>query len=167
MSHPANEDEARIKVREMLESINIVMLVTMEGEGSHHARPMAVQKIEGDTVWFFNMQDSPKSAAIRNDSDVLIVGSSPSTQDYVSVQGRARVMRDVAKQKELWTESARVWFPKGAEDPDMGLICVTMTGAEYWDAPNSTMLHAYGYLKAVATGQQPEGGENAKVSFER
>jgi general stress protein 26 len=73
----------------------------------------------------------------------------------------------VEKQKALWTEGARVWFPKGAEDPDMGLIAVTMTGAEYWDAPNSTMLHAYGYLKAVTTGQQPEGGENAKVNFGR
>lgn len=167
MSHPANEDEARIKVREMLESIGIVMLVTMEGEHSHHARPMAIQKIEGDTVWFFNMQNSPKSSAINRDSDVLIVGSNPSKQDYVSVQGRARAMRDVEKQKALWTEGARVWFPKGAEDPDMGLIAVTMTGAEYWDAPNSTMLHAYGYLKAVTTGQQPEGGENAKVNFGR
>jgi general stress protein 26 len=126
---------------------------------------MAIQKIEGDTVWFFNMQNSPKSMEIRQDSDVLLAASNPSTQDYVSAQGTARAMRDVAKQKALWTESARVWFPKGAEDPDMGLISVQLTGAEYWDAPSSTMLHAYGYLKAVTTGQPPEGGENAKVGF--
>ena len=167
MSHPANEDEARIKVREMLERISIVMLVTMKSEDSQHARPMAIQKIEGDTIWFFNMRNSPKTHQIQDDADVLIAASNPSTQDYVSVQGKARAMTDVAKQKEIWTESARVWFPKGAEDPDMGLISVTMTGAEYWDAPNSTMLHAYGYVKAITTGEQPEGGENAKVNFNR
>ena len=167
MSHPANDDEARIKVREMLEAIGTVMLVTTKSADSHHARPMAIQKIEGDTIWFFNMRNSPKTYEIQGDADVLIAASSPATQDYVSVQGKARAMTDVAKQQALWTEGARVWFPKGAEDPDMGLIAVTMTGAEYWDAPNSTMLHAYGYLKAVTTGQQPEGGENAKVSFRR
>ena len=165
MSHPANDDEARIKVRELLQKIGTVMLVTTTEEGSLHARPMAIQKIEGDTVWFFNWHDSPKAQQIREESDVLISAAHPGTQDYVSAQGTARATRDVEKQKALWSEAARVWFPKGAEDPGMGLISVTLTGAEYWDSPSSTMLHAYGYLKAVATGQPPEGGENAKVSF--
>jgi general stress protein 26 len=166
MSHPANDDEARIKVRELLGQIGTVMLVTTTEEGSLHARPMAIQAIEGDTVWFFNWHESPKAQQIREDSDVLISAANPATQDYVSAQGTARAMRDVEKQKALWTEGARVWFPKGAEDAGMGLISVHLTGAEYWDAPNSTMLHAYGYVKALATGTPPEGGENAKVSFQ-
>ena len=37
--------------------------------------------------------------------------------------------------------------------------------AEYWDAPNSVMVHAYGYVKAVLTGTPPSSGENEKLSF--
>ena len=59
----------------------------------------------------------------------------------------------------------RAWFPEGPEDPSLTLIAVEVAGAEYWDAPSSKMLHAYGYVKAMATGKPPQGGENAKVSF--
>ena len=48
---------------------------------------------------------------------------------------------------------------------EIALIAVDVEGAEYWDSPSSTVLHAYGYVKAIATGTPPSGGENAKVSF--
>ncbi|MGI4794501.1 MAG: pyridoxamine 5'-phosphate oxidase family protein [Janthinobacterium lividum] len=47
----------------------------------------------------------------------------------------------------------------------MALLKVAIDAAEYWDAPNSTMIHAYGYLKARLTGEAPEPGGNEKVSF--
>ena len=59
----------------------------------------------------------------------------------------------------------RTWFPKGIDDPEAALLKVAVDGAEYWDAPNSTMVHAYGYLKARLTGESPHPGENEKVSF--
>ena len=54
---------------------------------------------------------------------------------------------------------------QGKEDPEVALLKVTVEAAEYWDAPNSTMVHAYGYVKAVLTGESPKPGENRKVSF--
>jgi len=96
---------------------------------------------------------------------VLLSFSSPSSQDYLSLTGRAMVMRDVEKQKALWSEGARVWFPKGAESEDLALIAFQPDEAQYWDSPSSTALYAYGYVKAVLTGEPPRGGENAKVSF--
>ena len=47
----------------------------------------------------------------------------------------------------------------------MALLCVEMEGAEYWDAPSSTLVHAFGYLKAVTTGAPPHPGDNDKVDF--
>lgn len=165
MAEATNDDEARVKVREMLDSIRTVMLVTTKPDGTLHARPMAHQAIEDDTVWFFHVAGTPKAFEIAQDSDVLLAASNPSSQDYVSAKGKARVVKDPAKAKALWSESARVWFPKGAEDPELELIAVTITGAEYWDSPSSVALHAYGYVKALATGERPQGGENKKVSF--
>jgi general stress protein 26 len=39
----------------------------------------------------------------------------------------------------------RTWFPKGNADPDIAVIKVSVSQAEYWDAPSSTMVYLYGY----------------------
>ena len=82
--------------------------------------------------------------------------------------GNARIVHDKAKIKDLWSEAARVWFPKGPDDPQIALIAVEITDAEYWDSASSTMIYAYGYAKARLTGEPPSEralGENRKVSF--
>ena len=165
MTHAMNDDEARIKVRELIEGIRFVMLVTTDEGGALHSRPMSVLTIEGDTVWFFTDVNSPKAMEIGRDHDVLLACSNPSGQDFVSVRGVARVVQDAGKKKELWTEMARLWFPEGAESANLGLIAVEMTGAEYWDSPASTARLAIGYIKALVTKETPTTGENAKVRF--
>ena len=60
--------------------------------------------------------------------------------------------------------SARGWFPKGTEDPELALIRVTIEDAEYWDAPNGKMVVLFAYAKAVLTGEKPGNiGEHARV----
>lgn len=165
MTEAQNDDEARIKVRELLEQIRTVMLVTHDPDGGLDARPMAVLAVEGETVWFFTDVNSPKTMAIGQDRAVLLAAANPSGQEYVSARGSARVMQDREQQKALWTEAARLWFPHGADSPDLALIAVELTEAQYWDSPGSTARYAIGYVKALLTRTPPEIGENAKVRF--
>lgn len=165
MTHSLNDDEARIKVRDLVARIGICMLVTADADQQFRARPMGVMAVEGDTVWFFTDVNSPKTLEIGQDHDVLLTCANPSGQEYVSVRGTARVSQDVAKQKALWTELTRIWFPDGPESPNLALIAVTMTGAEYWDSPSSTAVFAYGYVKALLTKTPIAGGDTAKVRF--
>jgi general stress protein 26 len=44
--------------------------------------------------------------------------------------------------------------PEGKDDPDIAVLRVDISQAEYWDAPSSTMLHLWGYAKAVTTGMR-------------
>ena len=37
--------------------------------------------------------------------------------------------------------SFEAWFPKGKEDPDLNLLRVEISKAEYWDAPGKRMVH--------------------------
>jgi hypothetical protein len=37
--------------------------------------------------------------------------------------------------------------------------------AEYWDSPNSKLVQLFGLVKAVATGQQADYGENEKLKL--
>jgi general stress protein 26 len=84
----------------------------------------------------------------------------------VSVSGKAEIVTDQAKVKELWSEGLRTWFPKGQDDPEIGLIRVHPQGGEYWDSPSHTIVQLYGYVKAQLTGTQPtELNDQKKVSL--
>lgn len=166
MVEKRDDQAARDKVLSLIKDAHIAMMATRGEDGHLHSRPMGTKTVEFDgNLWFFTDIDSPKVIEIRRDPQVLVTYSDESKQNYVSVSGTAEVVQDAAKTKELWSEAMRTWFPKGAEDPKIGLIKVKVEGAEYWDSPSSTMLYAYGYLKAVTTGERPNGGENATVRF--
>lgn len=53
-----------------------------------------------------------------------------------------RVTQDRERQKALWTEAARLWFPDGAGSPKPTLIAIAMSGAQYWDGAGSSARHA-------------------------
>ena len=162
-----SDDHARAKIWELIKDIRIAMMVTQDDNRELSARPMAACNKElTDTLWFMTRKGSPKLSEISEQTQVLLAYSEPKDQNYVSVRGKARIATDPAKINELWSEAARVWFPKGPTDPDIVLLAVEIESAEYWDAPASSMLMLYGYAKAALTGKSPDGGENAKVSFQ-
>lgn len=169
MAETRTDDQARDKVWEMIRDIRTATMVTVDEQGRLRGRPMQAvkpQKFDG-TLWFFTSQPTPKTEEIRNDGRVLLAYADASHNNYVSVSGRATVMRDVAKQKEFWSEPLRAWFPNGPEDSKAALVKVDADGAEYWDSPSSTLATAYGYVVAAVTGKTPDVGENDKVAFKR
>ncbi|WP_203073114.1 pyridoxamine 5'-phosphate oxidase family protein [Falsiroseomonas ponticola] len=169
MAETRTDQEARDKVWAMIKDVATAIMVTVDEQGRLRGRPMqavTMKEFEG-VLWFFTSQPSPKTEEIGHDGRVLLAYSNPSSQDYVSVSGQAEVVRDPAKQKEFWSEYLRTWFPGGPEDPSAALLRVEVEGAEYWDAPSSTLVHAYGYVKARLTGEPPEAGANDKVAFKR
>jgi general stress protein 26 len=164
--HSSDSEASRNKVWDLIKDIRAAMLVTRDAQGAMSARPMsAANKDFTDRLWFMTSADSPKLEEIRAVPLVLVAYSDPKAQNYVSVRGTARIVTDVEKIKELWSEAARVWFPRGPEESDIALIEVMVDTAEYWDAPSATMVYAYGYAKAVLTGRPPDVGDNEKVKF--
>lgn len=151
------------KLLSLIRKVQIAMMTT-EDEGALRSRPMAAidQDFDG-ALWFFTRVDSHKVAEIGHDQRVNLSYADPGKQNYVSVSGQATLVRDPAEVAAKWSESARVWFPKGKDDPDIALLKVTIEQGEYWDAPSSTMLHAFGYVKAVLTGASPQPGGHGTV----
>ncbi len=161
----ASRDDAKQKLWAMMKDIKFAMLTT-DDAGHLRARPMAASQTGFDgTLWFFTRASSHKVAEVGADHSVGVTYADPSGQNYVSLSGRATLVQDKASIAAHWSEGIRTWFPKGQDDPDIALLKVDVKAAEYWDAPNSAMVHAYGYIKAVVTGESPHPGENRKVSF--
>jgi general stress protein 26 len=154
------------KLIDKIKDVDTAMMTTADDDGSLRSRPMRNMQIKEDgVIWFFTGYESAKSHELKNDSHVNLSYADPSNNLYVSVSGRASLSRDKAKIDELWNPAMKAWFPEGKEDPNVGLIKVTIDKAEYWDSPNSAVVHLYGVVKAAITGERAHPGENKKINL--
>jgi len=143
------------KVAELIKDINICMLTTEAEDGLLHSRPMATQKTEFDgTLWFFTGRSTGKISEIEWNPEVNLSYAEPSHTRYVSMSGTAEIVDDRGKMAELWSDIYKAWFPQGLDDPDLCLMKVDASFAEYWDVPSGKMVQAFGFLKALATGER-------------
>jgi general stress protein 26 len=51
---------------------------------------------------------------------------------FVSMTGRARIVRDSEKKNELWMEELEQWFENGPESDAVVLIKVSPSVVSYW-----------------------------------
>ena len=151
------------KIRKLTEDIDFCMLTTIDA-GHMRSRPMSTQQTEFDgDLWFFTDDNTHKIDEIAKDNRVCAAYAKPESDTYVSISGRAEVVRDPAKMEELWSPVLKAWFPDGLEDPHLCLLKVTAEQAEYWDSPSGKLVQLFGFVKAIATGEEADWGENKKV----
>jgi general stress protein 26 len=162
-----SKDEQIEKLRELIKDIDIAMLTTQEPDGTLRSRPMGTQQTEFDgDLWFFTRIDAPKVHEVQQTRDVNVSYADEDNQRYVSVSGRATVLRDQQKIDELWSPIAKVWFPDGKDDPSLALLKVNVTQAEYWDASANRMVQLAHFAKSLVTGDGGDDmGENAKIKL--
>ena len=167
MTDHATHQEAVKKIADLIRDIDFGMLTTIDAEGRLHSRPMSTNKkveFDGD-VWFFTYASTPKVYEIEKKPYVNVAFADPKGQTYVSLAGRAELIRDRAKLEELWEPELKAWFPKGLDEPDIALLKVNAEQGEYWDAPASIVAHAVSLVKSVTTGKPAHPGENEKVDL--
>ena len=153
------------KIGELIEDIRIAMLTTAGPDGSFDSRPMATQKTEefNGTLWFLTRQESGKIAEIQHDSNVSLIYADSGNAKYVTVKGTASVNRDKDKIRELWNPMYKAWFPKGEDDPEIAVLRVEVSEADYWEASSSKVVMMAKYAFAAATGGKIEIGEAGHV----
>ena len=164
MSDKRTRDDVK-KLAELIKGIDFGMLTTYDADGRLYSRPMSHNgnvEFDGD-VWFFTYANSHKVHEIETRPQVNVSFSSPKDQTYVSLAGRAELVRDKAKIQELWTPSLKAWFPDGVDTPDIALLKINAEKAEYWDSPSSPVAHVVGLVKSLVTGGPDNVGDNKKV----
>ncbi len=157
-------DEQTRKVAELVRDQHLAMLTTRDPSGTLMSRPMALQEVEFDgDLWFFAERGSHPVQHVQVSPQVNVGVGSGGT--WVSLTGHATVVDDVAKKKELWNSGVEAWFPQGPEDASVVLLRVEGDSAEYWDSPGGRLATAFSFVKAKATGQRIDSGENEKVEL--
>ena len=152
--------EQREHFHKLLKQFNTAMLVTHAGEGRLRARPMVVAQVEDDgRVWFITGAETAKTHEIEADTRVHIICQNDRSA-YLSLSGRADLVRDRAKAAELWQEPFRVWFPGGKDDPNIELIVVRPEEGEFWDNEGfNKVKYLFESAKAHVSGKTPEVAE--------
>lgn len=167
-THELTGPEGMKKIGELIADIRFAMLTTVAADGTLDSRPMATQKTEFDGVlWFLTAAASRKTEEIAENANVSLMYADPGDANYVTVKGRARVLNDRNKVHELWNAMYKAWFPGGEEDPQIRVLRVDVTEAEYWEANDSRIIRGIKYLAAAATKGAVDVGEHGKVDVGR
>ncbi|HEX3141830.1 MAG TPA: pyridoxamine 5'-phosphate oxidase family protein [Rhizobacter sp.] len=153
-----NEDSSRELLWDLIKDIKFAMFTTRHSNGHLHARPMTTQnkRVDEDaSLWFFMPRSAEAVADIEADASVNVVYADPGADSYVSVSGTARVVDSLAKKEQLWNKFNEAWFPAGANDPELALVQVQITHANYWDVKSSKLVQLFAMAKAAVTGRPP------------
>jgi general stress protein 26 len=110
---------------------------------------------------------SAKEDEIKATPDVGLVFFDPNDKAYLSITGRASVIRDADKTKAVWRKTNEVWWPGGPNDPDVCLLRIEPSTAKLWDGPASAVATAFEVPKAKLTGEEPKLGEKGNNSCSR
>ena len=153
MSNMIKQEEIET-LRELIKDVDTAMLTTLTEEGLI-SRPMKTQEVEFDgDLWFFTKKETDKYKEILHDQDVNVAYAGKS---YVSVRGKAQIVEDIEKKKELWSKAYEKIMQTSYDDPNLILIKVKADAAEYWETGNFTKKIAFLYKRM--TGKNAESAE--------
>lgn len=155
--------EHKQKIWKMINDIKVGMLVTLDGD-MPRARPMHLVQDEYDgKLWFFTRRSAEKVLEAQLDSDVCLSFSDQEEGVYVSLSGKARLIRDQALIDKYWNPFVGAWFPEGKDDPDVALLEIKVELGEHWRAKKSKTFQLYEIAKAnIKKDATPDMGENEK-----
>jgi general stress protein 26 len=155
-----------VRVWDVIENVSVCMLTTKFG-GGLRARPLEARPDrDAGLIFFVTDIHSAKEDEIEAAPDVGLAFVDSNNNAYLSITGRAWVVRDAEKIKTVWRKSDEVWWPGGPNDPDVCLLRIEPFRAELWDGPSTAAVAAFEFIKAKLTGDEPKLGENRKVTVE-
>ena len=163
------DQDVQNRFLQLLESFDSAVLVTHSTANGLHARPMAIAELdENGDLWFITGRETAKVHEIQENKEVEIV-CQEGERKFICLKGRAQLIEDRLKVREIWKEPFKVWFPDGPADPDICLIHLRGEQAEFWDTSGSKGLrYMFSAAAAYAKGERPEikeGEQHGRVNL--
>jgi general stress protein 26 len=125
---------------EKMKDIDFAILSTRTEGGAVAGRPMSNNReveFDGDS-YFFSHGDARTVSDIERDPQVGLAYQAKSGMlgmrpFFLTIEGRAELIRDKAAFAEHWTKDLDRWFEQGIDTPGLTLIKVTAQRMHYWD----------------------------------
>lgn len=147
------------KLKELATAADLCLFATSLETEPIPARPMSTRQVdENGCIWFFSRSTSKKNAEISKNNRVQLFYSNPGSAEFLNVSGKATIVIDQLKAKELWSAWAKAWFPEGTDDPELTMIKVEPTHVYYWDTKHNRMVSLIKIVASVISGQEMDDG---------
>lgn len=160
-----SNNEAVEKIKQLIEKAQTCLFCTkIETGKSFSTRPMSAQKVDdAGNIWFLSDKDSTKNMEVKDDDHVQLLFSGSSHSDFLSVYGKASVLYDKAKIKELWEPIVKTWFQEGVDDPHISVIKVAPEEGYYWDTKHGKLVALAKMVTSMVTGKTMDDGVEGKI----
>lgn len=157
-----NED-AREKIKELAEKIDLTMLATNLKSEPFHVVPMSTKEVdEAGNIWFLSNKNSDHNKNIEHENRAQLIYADKGNFEFMSVYGRATISTDRNRIKKLYGSGDDAWF-NGVDDPNITAIKIQPDDAHYWDTKNGKVLSLLKMAKGAITGKEPDLGEHGDL----
>jgi len=127
-------------ISEKMRDIDFAVLFTRTEGGAIAGRPMSNNRdveFDGDS-YFFTCDDTRTVRDIGRDPSVGLTYQAKSgvlgmKPFFITVEGRAELIKDKGRFAEHWTKDLDAWFKEGIDTPGLTLIKVVAERLHYWD----------------------------------
>ncbi|TMA19533.1 MAG: pyridoxamine 5-phosphate oxidase [Deltaproteobacteria bacterium] len=154
------------ELREMLAEMEIAFLTTIGSDGHLRSRPMQLQRHDPDgTLWFATSLDSHKIDDVRHDGRCCVAFLKDSA--YVSISGRAELVKDRSLIEKMWKPTWRGWFPEGPGEPELVLLKVAPQHVEYVHPSGGTVKSLFTQIKNAITHSHEEPAPKKELDLGR
>jgi general stress protein 26 len=154
------------RVWDIVEKTGVGMLTT-QFEGGLRARPLEARPDrDAGLIQFIIDVRGLKDDEIEAQHDICFTVIDADDKAYLSISGRADVLRDPVLAAKIWKKTDDVWWPDGPDDRNVRVLRIEPATAELWDGPASATVARLEFAKARATGEKPHLGENRKVTVD-
>lgn len=120
-------------IAEKMKNLDICMMTTRNGRGSVVSRPMSNNgdvEYNGNS-YFFTWDKGNLAKEITANPQVNLAFNGPKRL-YLSVTGKAKIIKNRGRMEEHWIDSLSKWFKRGLDTPGVVMIHVKATRVRYW-----------------------------------
>lgn len=157
---------------DLIKDVEIALMTTRRPDGLLVTRPMATQQNSSVAdLWFVTDIETHKVDEIETDPHVNLGYYNAKTREWVSVSGKATLVRDRELIRKMHRPDWTAWFGNeggdrdgGPDDPRLALILVEAISVTYFKAKHSRPRTLFEIAKGVLTGTQPDIGHEKHVS---
>jgi general stress protein 26 len=149
-------DQAKKKVKELVEHIDFAMMATHLKQTPLHMIPMSTKKVDDHgAIWFLSNKNSTHNENISKDPHLHLIYADTGAMQFLNVYGTATITTDSNIIDDLYGIGDDAWFD-GKNDPNLTAISVTPREAYYWDPKSNTLVTLVKMGIGALTGDQPD-----------
>ncbi|AYN67607.1 general stress protein [Euzebyella marina] len=159
------DKEAKDKLKELAEGIDIALMETNLIAKQTHMVPMSTKEVDEDgAIWFLSNKDSQHNQNLNIDNELQLIYAKPGDMEFMTIYGQASITSDKAVLKKYYGKMDDTWF-EGIDDPNLTAIKVVPKQAYYWDTKFGKFTSFLKMGVGILTGEKQDLGEEGHLKL--